>query len=144
LLITTGTFISRKQSSESVLEDTWLQHKKKFPSLKLALVQGMRWKDVHSLGLQSYPSSQVHLPVTAMCMCSPEGQLYPGLHQKKRGQQLNGGDSAPLSALVRPHLESCVQLGSPQHRKDMDLLERSRRWPPKQSEGWNTSPVRTG
>jgi len=28
------------------------------------------------------------------------------------------------SALVRPHLESCIQLWSPQHRKAMDLLER--------------------
>jgi len=31
-----------------------------------------------------------------MCACSPEGQPYPGLHQEKRGQQVEGGDSATL------------------------------------------------
>ena len=32
----------------------------------------------------------------AMCACSPEGQLYPGLHQEKCDQQVEGGVSAPL------------------------------------------------
>ena len=32
----------------------------------------------------------------AMRACSPESQLYPGLHQEKCDQQVKGGDSAPL------------------------------------------------
>jgi len=32
-----------------------------------------------------------------------------------------------FSPLMRPHLESCIQLWSPQHRKDRDLWERVRR-----------------
>jgi len=35
------------------------------------------------------------------------------------------------STLVIPHLKSSIQLQSPQHRKDMDLLERVQRRPQK-------------
>ena len=32
----------------------------------------------------------------AMCPHSSQSQLYPELHQKKRGQHVKGGDPAPL------------------------------------------------
>ena len=44
---------------------------------------------------------------------SPESQLYPGLHQKKRGQQGEGGDPAlsceTSPGILHPDVESSVQ-----------------------------------
>jgi len=51
-----------------------------------------------------------------MCSCSPESQPYLGLHQEKRGQQVEGGDSAPLlcsgeiaPGVLCPPLETSAQ-----------------------------------
>ncbi|RMC00557.1 hypothetical protein DUI87_23173 [Hirundo rustica rustica] len=50
------------------------------------------------------------------CTCSPESQSYPGLHRKEHGQQIKRLFSYSILALMRPHLEYCIQLC-------IDLLE---------------------
>jgi len=47
------------------------------------------------------------------------------------GSRVREGILPLCPLLLRPHRESCVQLWSPQHRTDMDLLERGQRRPQK-------------
>ena len=77
----------------------------------------------------------------SMYPCSPESQLYPGLHQKKHAQQIKGQLLLPLcSVLVRPHVEYCM---SPEHRRDTDL-EYIQKRATKMIQGIISTPMRTG
>lgn len=69
------------------------------------------------LGAVDWPEGQ-HDPAT--CTCSPESQLYPGLHQEHHDQQ--DKNVLPLCSQETP-LECCVQLWGLQNKKDADLLE---------------------
>lgn len=62
----------------------------------------------------------------AIYICSPEGQLYPVLHEKRASRYKDV--IVPLCpALKKPHLEQHIQPWSPQLRKEMELLEQVQR-----------------
>ena len=69
---------------------------------------------------EHYPAKKRHVSTggwetgheTAMCPPSPESQMYPGWHQKKRASRSReGGDPAPLlCAGEASPLEYCIQI----------------------------------
>jgi len=50
-----------------------------------------------------------------------------GCNKRSVASRLREGILTLYSALVRHHPKSCIQLWSPQHMKDMELLERGQR-----------------
>ena len=59
----------------------------------------------------------------AVCSCCLEGQQQPGLHKQRGGSWERERILSFCSALMRPHLEYCVQAWGPQHRNNVELLE---------------------
>jgi len=58
---------------------------------------------------------------------SPEGQPYSRLHQKKRGQQVEGRDSAALLCSGETSPAAVCSASCPQYKKYMELLKRVQR-----------------
>ena len=79
-----------------------------------AVMQAGVWlprKHTHRKGCGVLGDAQLNMR-QQVCLCSKEVQLHPELCSSKCCQQVQEGDPAPL-ALVRPHLEYCIQVGVP-------------------------------
>jgi len=63
-----------------------------------------------------------HEPV--MCPCCKEGEWYLGCIWQSTASMWKEVLLPLYSALVRPHLECCVQFWAHQYKRDVDTLER--------------------
>ena len=73
-----------------------------------------------------------------------QNQFVPATLIQDDSQQGEGGDPAPLLSAVGPQLEHCVQLGSAQYRRDMELLKHIQRAATKMIPEMEHLPMRTG
>lgn len=104
--------------------------KNSFISAKYFYPLTVTWKDHQWQSLNQHLAKNTHCwlmknskwAINMMCACSPERQLYPGLHQKC-GQQTKGGVSPTLICSCETPSGPRVQLWGPHHKKDTDLLE---------------------
>lgn len=64
---------------------------------------------------------------TAVCTCSSKVNNTPGCIKRAVASREREVVVSLHSALVRSHLECCIQAWSPQHKKDLELLKQVQR-----------------
>ena len=72
------------------------------------------------------------LNMTQQCaLAAHKANRFLGYVKRSMASRSREGILPLYSALVTPHRESCIQVWSPQHRTDIDLLEQGQRRPQK-------------